>query len=362
MPLKMRGARSGDDGAERRAEEQHERDDDDPRRPGPHVAGREQPAEVRLDHVREMPGDEQRRRSRCRARSPRAGSRALHRRSPRARRRRSPDSRLCSCGLPRPSEAVAARRGLYERPRRIVHERPVTSTSETPRHLTGQHRAAVPERPQRAGELLARRRGRAPGRRAPARVQRDPVRAGDTDMRKALALRARAPGARHSRGWQSCRAAPPMPAARPASGPRRSVGRAGDCARLQARPGADVAAHGDRAWVLGLRRVACASVCAAAEALPRRRRPSWLRSSRRQRRLCAGCTGAGSAGAAAASRAARRRAECQRYRSAAARSAVRGARSACGGCRGRGSARRGLQSGSGRSEAPEPTARSAPRE
>src|SRR6185437_4693920 len=49
-----------DDGAERRAAEQNERDDDDARRPGPHVAPREQSAEVRLDHVREMPGHEER--------------------------------------------------------------------------------------------------------------------------------------------------------------------------------------------------------------------------------------------------------------------------------------------------------------
>src|SRR5579883_322030 len=42
------------------AEEEDERDDDDPRRPRAHVARGEKPAEMRLDHIREMPGHEQR--------------------------------------------------------------------------------------------------------------------------------------------------------------------------------------------------------------------------------------------------------------------------------------------------------------
>ena len=61
MPLKIdRRTKCPTMRADQRTEQQHQRHDDDPRGPGPHVPAREQSAQVRLDQIREVPGDEQR--------------------------------------------------------------------------------------------------------------------------------------------------------------------------------------------------------------------------------------------------------------------------------------------------------------
>ena len=61
MPLNIdRRTKCVSSDADGGAEQQHQHHDDDARRPGRTVRVRQQPAEMRLDQVGEVPGDEQR--------------------------------------------------------------------------------------------------------------------------------------------------------------------------------------------------------------------------------------------------------------------------------------------------------------